>query len=104
LTFKYLTLHRHLASIAALTIIGVTLGFDIFTQQMVDFPTEYLNDSPPLQIYPYQEDVREFEAAYRHDQSTPLPDSLQYARIANTTIYDDWDTLGETPCKCFVGS
>jgi len=89
---------RHLATVGALTVIGVSLGFDFFIQQLVTLPTGYWSDGTPTQIQPNSPDVLKFNTQFGTNQSTPLPDSLQIARIANATNYT-YTAIGEPPCK-----
>jgi hypothetical protein len=56
-----------------------------------------------MQIQPNDTDVRTFEEQYQHNQNTPLPESLQIARLANATNYTYHD-IGEPPCKCRTSS
>jgi hypothetical protein len=88
---------RHLATIGAFTVIGVSLGFDFFIQQLVTLPTGYWSDGIPHQIMPNSPDVIAFNKQFSTNQSIPLPDSLQIARIANATNYT-YTNVGEPPC------
>jgi Protein of unknown function (DUF3176) len=92
---------RHLATVGALTVIGVALGFDFFIQQLVTLPTGYWPDGNPTQILPNSPDVLKFNKMYNTNQSIPLPDSLQIARIANATNYT-YTNVGEPPRKSFL--
>jgi hypothetical protein len=94
---------RHLATVGALTVIGVSLGFDFFIQQLVTLPTGYWSDGSPAQIQPNSPDVLNFYKQSSTNQSTPLPQSLQIARIANATNYT-YTTVGEPPCKSLTPS
>ena len=81
--------------------IGVSLGFDFFIQQLVTLPTGYWSDGVAKQIQPNSPAVLAYNKAYNSNQSIPLPDSLQIARIANATNYT-YTNVGEPPCKSLV--
>lgn len=87
-----------MATVGALTVIGVSLGFDFFIQQLVTLPTGYWSDGTPKQIQPNDPTVLKFNKQFSMNQSIPLPDSLQIARIANTTNFT-YSNVGEPPCK-----
>jgi hypothetical protein len=97
--------YRHFAAIGALTIIGVSLGYEFFVQQLVTLPTGWWADNPPSYISPTDHNVQTFEQqlkAYDSSNQTgsqpPLPAKLQVARIANATNYT-YPDIGEPPCE-----